>query len=255
MAKRRHALINSHGSSDKAWSFLSPSGASGVYFYGGYYLYHSAAFTPAGGTAIGTANASYAAHAFIVLGATSTDMVVRVSGTSINDAGTRATSDTEDIDTSGGAANDYYETTKKWLGQPTYTLQSGTGVIINAGLAKYWDNNNSNFTVIGCEATWLGGANDAAPDIQLLHHKLTGWTYAAGGTAVFPTAIASMATDHSTEDQVVNGENGAWKRSDLNVPVAGGASEGVLYCITTTANKTFDLGNLLVKIEPGRRGL
>jgi hypothetical protein len=233
----------------KFWAFDSPSGSSGTFYWGGAYQFHTTSFTPAGGTNVGTANSSYAAHALLVLGAASTDMVVRVTGTSITDDGVRTTSDTEDIDTSGGSANDYYETPKKWLGQVSYSLQSGTGVVIDAGFSKYWDNNNTNFLLTGVEATWLGGANDTAPNIELLHHKSTGWTYSGGGgTPTTPTALADMATDHSTEDNVRNGENGAWKRANLSTTVDGAGSEGILFRVTTTANKTFELGTLQVNM-------
>lgn len=231
----------------KETSFDSPSGSSGTFYFAGFYLFHTSAFTPTGtATNVGTANASYAAHALVVLGAASTNMVVRVTGTSINDSGTRVTSDFEDIDTSGGSANDYFETTKKFIGQVGYTLQSGTGVTINAGFAKYWDNQNSDFTVTGCEAVWLGGANDSGADIELLHHKSTGWTYGAGGSPTTPTALASMATDHSTESGIVNGQDGAWKRTNLSQAIAGSGSEGIMWRITTTANRAFELGNLQV---------
>ena len=231
----------------KAWTFDSPAGASGTFYFGGFYLFHSAAFTPAAGTNVGTANAAYGAHALVVLGAASTNMVVRVTGTSITDDAVRTTSDTEDIDTSGGATNAYYETNKKWIGLVSYTLQSGTGVIINAGFSKYWDNNNANFEVTGLEAVWLGGAADSGADIELLHHKATGWTYGAGGTPTTPTAIASMSTDYVTEVAIVSGEDGAWKRTNLSENVEGAGSEGILWRITTSANKTFELGTLLMR--------
>lgn len=237
--------------SSKFWGFESPAGSSGVFYFGNFYKFHSSAFTPAGGTSVGTANSSYAAHAIVVLGAASTDMVVRVTGTSINDSGTRTPADFEDVDTSGGSTNDYFETAKKFLGQVSYTLQSGTGVTINAGFAKYWDFGNTDFDVIGCEATWLGGANDSGADVELLHHKATGWTYGAGGTPTTPTPLGSMATDHGTESNVVNSENGSWKRTNLSQTVLGSASEGILFRITTSANKAFQQGTFQLDIESG----
>ena len=231
------------------WPFDSPAGSSGTFYFGGFLESHSAAFTPAAGTNVGTANASYAAHAYVVLGAASTDMVVRVTGTSIDDNATRTTSDFELIDTSGGSTNDQYETSKKFIGQVSYTLESGTGVSINAGFAKYFDNRNRSFKVTGLEATWLGGANDSGPDIQLLHYKTSGWTYAAGGVAVPPSPIADLQTDHNTEYQVVNGEHGAWKRVNLNTEIAGSASEGIIWKVVTSANKTFELGSLQLQFE------
>lgn len=231
------------------WPFTSPAGVSGTFYFGGFYRWHGSAFTPAGGTNIGTANASYAAHVSVILGATSTDMVVRVTGTSIDDLGNRSTSDTEDLDTSGGVSGSYYETDKKFLGQVSVTLQSGSGVTINCGFSKYWDNNNEMFKVHGVECLWLGGANDSAPNIEILHHKATGWTYGAGGTPTVPTALAAMATDHSTEDQVVNNQEGAWKRTNLNQIIAGQGNEGILFRVTTTANSTFDIGSIQLTFD------
>lgn len=252
MLQTQFGLLNEQlvaaATSTKSWSFASPAGSSGVFCFGGFYLFHSSAFVPAGGTNVGAANISYAAHALLVLGAASTDMVVRVTGTSITDDGVRTAADFEDIDTSGGAVDAYYETHKKWLGQVSYTLQSGTGVTINAGFAKYWDNNNRDFTVVGVEATWLGGANDAGVNIELLHHKATGWTYGAGGTPITPTSIADMATDHNAESDVANGAPGAWKRVNLIIPIHGQDGEGTLWRLTTSANKAFEIGDLGLRV-------
>lgn len=236
--------------STKLWSFDSPTGSTGVFYFGGFYEFHSAAFTPAGGTNVGTANNPYGAHALVILGASSTNMVVRVTGTSITDGGVRQASDTEDIDTSGGSSGDYFETTKHWIGQVSYKLQSGSGVTINAGFSKYWDFGNSDFTVIGLEATWEGGAADSGADIELIHHDSTGWAYGGGGTPTLTTnIIASMATDCGTESNVANNIQGAWKRNNLSVDVMGENNhEGILWRITTTANKAFELGNLEVTI-------
>ena len=179
------------------------------------------------------------------MGATTVnELTLTVTGTSINDSATRTTSDTQNIVIpSGTSADAYYETSKKWIGQVTVTVASGTAKTCDFGFSKYWDNNNSDFTIEGLEVTWLGGANDTAPDIQLVHHKSTGWTYTGSG-ATSPTALASMATDHVTEKQVVNNEDGAWKRSNLNTTVNGSGNEGILWAVTTTANKAFEAGTL-----------
>ena len=187
----------------------------------------------------------------LVLGALTVDeLTIRVTGTSITDAGVRSAADAEDIvipDATGADA--FFETTKKWIGQVTITVVSGTAKPCNYGWAKYWDNHNTDFRVTGLEATWLGGANDAAPDIQLLHHKATGWTFNAAAEPTPPTPIASMDTDHGAESQIVNGEVGAWKRSNLSVDVDGALSEGVIWKIVTSANRAIELGNLLLTIE------
>lgn len=241
------------GASEKAWAFDSPSGATGTFYYGGYYFFGATDndFNPA--INHGAANASYAAHFFLVqaVGVGGGDTTVQISGTSITDAGVRTAADTEDlIVDDAGAAGTYYETGKKWIGQVTITKTAGPDLLCNYGFCKYWDNNNNNFNVVGIEVTWLGGANDATPDILLRHHRDTGWTYNVGATPTPPAEIASMNTDHVTEIQVRNGENGAWKRSNLSTLVAGGDSEGTIIEIVTTANRAFELGNILLRITP-----
>lgn len=233
----------------KTWPFTSPSGSSGTYYFAGYYQYHGSSFTPAGGTAVGTANSAYAAHVSFVLGAASTNMVISVTGTSITDGGVRTGSDVETIDTSGGGADTYYETSKKFIGQVSVALSSGTGVVVNAFFSKYFDFGNTNFTVNGLEVLWLAGANDSGLNIELLHHKSSGWTYGAGGTPTVSTAIAAMATDHSTERNAVNGESGAWKRTNLDTFINASGSEGIMWRLTTTANKAIEIGALGLDIQ------
>ena len=241
------------GAFEKALSFGSPSGSSGTFYFGGYYDYAGAAndFNPS--VNFGTANSSYAAHFFAVCaagGAGGTDTVIRVSGTSIDDSATRTGSDTEDITIDdAGAAGAYYEG-KKWIGQIAIVKVSGPDLLCNYGLAKYWDNSNSDFRVTGLEVSWVGGANDAGPNVILRHHRASGWTYNAGAAPSPPAGIASLQGDHVTEYQVVNGEPGAWKRTDLNTTVDGDDSEGTIWEVVTTANKTFELGNILMRIIP-----
>ena len=236
---------------EKSWTFDSPAGGFGTFYFGGFYEFAATDDDFSGSPTFGTANSSRAAHFFYVLGATTVDnLTLRVTGTSIDNQGNRATSAIEQITfTNGTLANTYKETTKKWLGQVTITVVAGTAKTCNYGFTKYWDSNNSNFKIIGVEATWLGGANDASPNIKLRHHKDTGWTFNSGAAATPPTEVVAMATDHSTEDQVVKDENGAWKRDNLNEEILGGNGEGTIFEIVTTANKTFELGNLLLRVE------
>ena len=238
---------------DVAWSFKSPAGASGTFYYGGFYD-HAATdndFNPA--VTFGTANASHASHFYLVQAAGAsggTDTVIRVTGTTIDDQGNRTAAATVDITVDdAGAAGTYYETTEKWLGQVSIEKQSGPDLLCNYGFCKYWDHNNTNFKVRGVEATWLGGANDGSANIGLRHHKATGWTYNNGAAATPPPYIADMNTDHNTEINIVNGENGAWKRDNLTTSVEGSGSEGTIFEVVTSANKAFDLGNLLLRVR------
>ena len=236
--------------SEKSWTFTSPAGSSGVFYFGEYYDFASSDndFSPS--ITWGTASVSYAAHFLVVLGATTVDeLTITVTGTSITDLGVRTTSDTENIVIPNGtAANAYYETSKKWLGQVTVEATAGTAKTCNYGWSKYWDNSNTDFTVKAIESVWLAGANDTGINIELIHHKDTGWTFNAAAEPTPPTALASLVGDHSTDDQTVNGEYGAWKRTNLDTDIAGSQSEGVILKVTTTANKSFELGSFLMTI-------
>lgn len=234
-----------------AFPFTSPSGSSGSFYFGGFYLFAASDndFSPS--TTLGTVNSSYAAHFFIVVGAVPVDtLTIRVTGTSIDQStGTRTTSDTEDIIlTTASLVDDYHETTKLWLGQVTISVVSGTAVTCNYGYAEYFSADESDFAVIALKSDWLGGANDTGADIILHHHKPTGWTFNAGAAPSPPTASLSMSTDHSTEDNVTNGVNGSWARTNINLTINADSSEGLIFEIVTTANKAFESGVIQISL-------
>ncbi len=240
--------------SEKTWAFMSRDASSGTNYIGGFYKFGTTDndFNPS--ITFGTVNVSYAAHFFLVQAAGASggvDTVIRVTGTTIDDNGNRTTGVNVDITVDdAGAAGTYYETTEKWLGQVTVAKQSGPDLLCNYGYAKYWDNNNTDFKVVGVEATWLGAKNDANPDIHLHHHKSTGWTYNAGSAPTSPTEIATMNGDHVTEIQIAVDQEGAWKRTNLSTDIMGSNGEGTIIELTTTTNRTYAIGNFLVRITP-----
>ena len=239
--------------SEKAWSFVSPAGSSGTFYVGGYYFFNSGNSTFVAPQTLGTANLSYAAHAFIVASdAPASDTVITITGTTINDEGVRNGSATAELTVlAAGAPNDYYETPEKWIGQMTFTFTSGDNTVnYNWGMCKYWDNNNNHFRVVGIEVTGTAGTgNDANPNVSLLHHKTTGWTYNAGSTPSPPAAVADMNTDHGTESQFSNSQPFAWKRSNLSEEIDGGHSEGTIIQWDTTANKAVEIAHILLRIR------
>lgn len=238
----------SASASDKSFGFQSPSGASGTFYVGGYYEHDSGSndFNPS--VTWGTANISYAAHVYLVCGSDpATNPVIRVTGTSITDSGTRTASDTEDI-TVTGAADAYYETAKKFLGQVTIEKISGDDTLCNYGWASYYDWGNRDYTVTGVTWFWRGGANDASADLELLHHTATGWTYNAGSTADPPTPITGMSSVHTTEAETLNGAHHKFKRTGLSTAVEGSGSEGVMFRMTTSANKSIEQSDIILSI-------
>ncbi len=225
---------------------LANIGTASTHYLGGFYTYAAAASTlTIGGTVtqtFGAADRVVGAHAFIVASeAPETDLVLTVSGVSITDAGVKNDADTEVVvaDTGVVSTDQYMETTKKWLGQVTYTLTGSSGsFLFNYGFAKYEDFGNRDFTVTDFELIGHGGAGETALDIQLLLHSSAGWTYSAGAFVAGGTVIIDSSTDMGTNDNLANNVDFAYKRASLSQAVMGNASEGLVIAVTTATNSS-----------------
>lgn len=227
-------------------------GAAGVSYLGGFYFAPAADanLTQASATVnLGTANISYAAHAFLVAsgaGAASGgtgSAKITVSGTSITDDGTRTGGDSEIIvaDVTAMSTDQYVETTKKWLGTVVYTIAATIdhttfNFDFNYGLAKYEDMANNDFTITSFECVGFGGASDSGFDVALCYHSASGWTYSAAAFVASPTVVTRLTDVHSTERQVGNNEPFAFKKTGLSQAVSGSGSEGIVIEITTATN-------------------
>ena len=233
----------------KSFSYTSRAGASGISFLGGFYDYPvaDANLTNAAPTQThGVGNVPYAAQAFVVAaGAGSTDgsdLVLTVSGTSITDAGVRAAGASEVIvaAATAAAANQYFQTTKKWLGTVTFTLTSTTGTVFsfdfNYGYCRYEDFGGRAFTLSEFDAVGECNATDTGFDLELLVHKPTGWTYSAAAFVAGNAAVAKMSTVHGAESDPTAAEFFSFKRSALGQAVAGQGGQGVLVRVTTAVN-------------------
>jgi hypothetical protein len=211
----------------------------------GYYTFEPS-FTASGTPLVfGTAGVLYGAHVYIVLGAASTNMVIRVTGDSWNED-TEVLNDFELIDTSGGSTNDYFQTSKKFNGQISITLESGTAVISNTGFSHYWDNNNRRFIIT--QLLWVGvaGATDVGPDFKVIHHKTTGWTYAAGG-AIPPAPFIDLQND-ITDAGLSNGQPFSFKVSGFSEIIAGDQEEGIVTIINYNANNSIAFSDIEFKL-------
>jgi hypothetical protein len=251
----------------KSYAFASPFGTSGQFYAGGWYEAPAAdtTITQAAATqTLGGANLAHGAHAFLVASGAGTAtggtgaVEIEVSGTSITDAGVRTPADTEVIvaDVTALSTDQYAETSKKWLGQVTYTIKPASGstqttysATFNYGLAKYEDWGNNDFTVTDFEITGLAGANDTGFDVELLHHTSTGWTYSAGAFVPGNGAIAQMTTDYGAESNLSSNDQFAYKRAGLNTDVSGSVDEGVLVRITTTSNASVRFSSIHIGVE------
>ena len=240
---------------NKSYSFVSPQVTSGTFYIGGYYRAPAADVTLTQGSltqTYGGASHPYAAHAFIVGAGGATiddgDVGIKVTGTSITDAGVRTTSDEEILSAniSEIETDEYIETSKKWLGQVTFTLYDAVGTPatyttdLNYGLCKYEDFGNRDFTLTDIECVGLAGANDAGFELYVIKHDTTGWTYSPGSFVPGSTPIYSMAIDHSTDIDLDNGDQFAWKRAGLSTFISGSTHEGIVIRIDTAANSAID---------------
>jgi hypothetical protein len=155
------------------YHFQSFSGSSGTNWAAGFYELVAADLnlTQAAATGtVGAANVPYGAHAILVAsgagaasgGATGTADIT-ISGTSVTEAGVRTTSDTEVLvaDVTAMSANEYFESTKLWIGQVTYTI-AATGdhttfsADFNVGLVNYEKWGDQDVVLTGFEASGLG---------------------------------------------------------------------------------------------------
>ncbi len=234
-------------------------GSAGVFFFAGFYDAPAAdanldEVSPT--TTIGAENRALGAHAFIVAGGAGSAaggagaVEIEVSGISITDAGVRNAADTEILvaDITTMSLNDYFETTKKWLGLVTFTLKNAGGSTqttfsadFNYGSAKYDNVGSRKVQVKDFEGVWLSAANDAGFNIALCHHKPTGWIYSAAAfVAGAGSEIVQLSDDYSTDDNTDNGEFGAYERTGLSADIEGDMGEGVMIRMTTTANNAIE---------------
>lgn len=222
-----------------AWSWSSLLAGAGTDYFAGGYLFGATDSNFVAPVTHGTANTAYGAHAFIVTGAVpANDVTIQVSGTGIDDDGVRVPAATADIVIPADTPVDtYIETPGKWLGQTTFTHTAGPATTCNYGYAKYWDRDNRDFSLRGVEVTGEAFLTDAAVDLQIIHHRPTGWTFNVGAAPTPPAAIASLATDYGVDVGIVAGEQFAWKRTNLNTLIEGGADEGIIFAgINSVAN-------------------
>ena len=253
----RHALIG-------AYSFTSQGVGAGVYYKGGFYDWDDTDANLDEGTISivhGIATVAYAAHASIVAGAAgvvdSGQVGLRVTGTTDDEEGTQTAGQTaiitEDITTL--TADTYYETSEKFSGTVTFELYvvSGTptaySLDFNYGLSKYEDMQNQDFTVDGFQCLWRGGATDANFNVELLHHRSAGWTYAASGFIPGDSAICERAVDQQLIGNVASGVDGAYKRGGLTTFIDGNTSEGFIIRITTGSNNTIQTSDISVYVK------
>lgn len=235
-------------------------GAGTRYTAGGYdFATADANLTQASLTqAFGTANAVAGGHAFIVAGGvgTATGGVpsLSVTGTSINDAGTRTTSDSETIvaDITALSTDEYVESSKRWLGVITYELvlngATTAAVDFNFGIADYQSQGSVDHVVIAFKCGGLAGGNDTGFSIRLLKHDGTGWTYAATGFVAGGTAVVSSLTDLGGDDDLINGDPFVYIRDNLNTFIDASESEGVVIEFVTGANNSIEYMNCVVGI-------
>jgi hypothetical protein len=243
-------------------NFISPAGSSGTFYASGFYAapVADANLTNASTTvSYGTANSPTGVHMFLVAGGAGTTnagtVSIVVSGTSITSAGVRTAADTEIIvaDITTMALNKYYETTKRWLGTVTYTLTPAGGATVyaadfNYGKCAYDSLDSRKFSIKQIEMFGRAGANDTGFDIQVLHHKATGWIYSAAAFVPGTTPVCSLVGDYGIDNDLVSNERFTYDRS-LNQPIDGTIGEGFLIRIVTTANKAVEFMDIGTYVE------
>jgi len=245
-------------SASKSYSFTSQGIGAGTYWKAGFYDWSSvdANLSQASATiTYGTVGIAKAAHASIVAsgpGVVDSGQVgLRVTGIEDSENGVQIAAQTgivtEDITTL--SADTYYETSEKFSGQVTFELYVVSGspttysLDFNYGFSKYEDIQNQDFTITAFEAVWRGAANSSL-DIELMHHKATGWTYAATGFEPGNGNICKKSDDQGLAGNAESGGDGAYKRVNLDTFIDGNGSEGLLIKVVAGANNTIQTMDL-----------
>lgn len=243
------AKVFSTGSCSEFDVSFSTTAAESVYLRGLYRAFagNSDFTTP---VTFGNANEAHRAHLALVLGAAAVDNItIAITGPSISDSGVRTASDSENIVIpSGTAANAYFETAKHWLDTITITHISGTAKVCNYLFSEYWDNSDADFFVESIDCQWRAGATDTGANIEVLHHKSTGWVYGAGGPTI-PAAVFSMVADMTPDTKLIADRNGRWERSGMDYHVLGANKEGIFVRVTSGAPNAFKNGHISIRVR------
>jgi len=236
----------------RSYNFTSANIVLGQYYKAGFYEWAAASSVlnqTSPSTTFGLAGKTYAAHCGIVplaAGVVDTGQVgLRIVGIRDYESGVQVAAQTgiitEDITTL--TANTMVETVEKFSGQVTleFYVVSGSptsySLTCNKGYSKYEDFANRDMTLTAFECHWRARKTDTNLNIEVLHHESAGWTYAATSFIPGSTPLFQKTTDQALAGDVVEGTDGAYKRSELTQFVDSGNSEGLLVRVTQVDNK------------------
>ena len=235
-------------------SFSSQGTGAGTFYAFGHYDWSAtdANLTQAlTSVSYGVANRTQAAHIGIVpaaAGVVDTGQVgLRVTGILDSEISAQQSGQTaiitEDITTL--TADTMIECSGKFSGNVTIELYVVSGSPVNYsldfnyGFSKYSDFFNNDASLVGFSARWWGDANDNNMEIEVIHHKPSGWTYSAAGFVPGATPIVKRSDRQQLAGHVDLGAGGAWKVTNINQFLESGGAEGVIVRVTTTASNTF----------------
>ena len=235
------------------------TGSTGSHYIAGFYDWSTTDVTLNQGSPTqthGISGQSRAAHAGIVPSAAGSvdigQVGLRVTGTKDSETGAQVAAQTgivtEDITTL--TTDLLAETAEKFSGQITFELYIVSGspttysLTFNYGFSAFEDFASNDVTLHACEMLWEGNATESGMDILIMHHKATGWTYAATGFVVGNGAIVQRSVDQAIEYNVANGVQGKYKRTDLAQFIEGSANDGVLIRVDTATTNSIANMNL-----------
>jgi hypothetical protein len=244
-----------------AYSFTSTGILAGTYWKGGFYEWQttSVELTLLNSVTIGTTDAAKAAHVGVVSGGVGVvvgggQVGIQCTGILDSEQGPQTAAQTAVIsdDITTLSLNDYMESVEKFSGVVTIDLYVVSGsptsasFTFNRGFSKYDDFEDRDYTITGLEITWQGNATSSL-DIALMKHTTTGWTYAASGFVAGNGDVCRKSVDQQLAGGVINNQNGAYKRLQLNEFIEGrGGLEGHIIQIVTGANSTIQTMDMRV---------
>jgi hypothetical protein len=145
-------------------------------------------------------------------------LTLRISGTSVDEAtGTLTPADLEDV---AIGATGWYHPSKKWIGTPTFTVQTaGQSMTADIMKGRYWDSNNQDFRMVGVRIEWT--PSNPSWDLTITFKRQNN-----DGSVTDLETLAFDSTDSPLWAE--NGQPGTYKLYSLTHDFLGSQKEGLI---------------------------
>lgn len=248
-------------------TFTTSNLAAGTFYnYGSYLISSTDANLTQGSPSQthGTAGAAYYSNAFVVVsgvGTVDTGVIeLVVTGTSRTEDGVNTPADSEilvaDITDATTVTTDaLFTTSKKWLGQVTFTLQTSSGAPttysfdFNYGLVNAENVNQTDFNFDTLQVDGMCATTDTVGfTFELFQHTASTYSYISAGFAP-SNPFVRFDTAYAGNADIIAGEGFHFKQSGFDINILGSQGEGFIMRTQTGVANAVQYMNINVGIK------